>query len=148
MLTWTIQTIVISLVVIILIHNIYKYFKSNLTYPNVTDYIDRPSKKYNEILNTISEKNNNINYVNSSSSDMKEELKLFLNQQIKSSSDSTTNMGQNTMTGPGVTGPGVTGPGVTGPSLTGPGINITSTKDISNRDLLTTNSLACPYSKY
>ena len=80
MLSWTIQIAVISLVVIILIHNIYKYFKSNLTHPSITDYIDRPNEKYNEIWNTI--KNNppsNINYESSTSSNMKEELKSFLN---------------------------------------------------------------------
>lgn len=84
MLSWTIQTAAISLVIILLVHNIYKYFKSNLTHPSITDYIDRPNEKYNEIWNTI--KNNppsNINYESSTSSNMKEELKSFLNQQIK-----------------------------------------------------------------
>tara|TARA_Y100000992_G_scaffold302709_1_gene278673 strand:- start:5586 stop:5909 length:324 start_codon:yes stop_codon:yes gene_type:complete len=102
MLSWSIQIAVISLVVIILIHNIYKYFKSNLTHPSITDYIDRPNEKYNEILNTIKDKPPNINYESSTSSNMKEELKSFLNQQIKTSNEpiSSNLISSNTLDSP------------------------------------------------
>jgi len=92
MLTWTIQTAVISLVVIMILHNIYIYLKDNLTYPNVTDYVNRPNEKYNEIYNIISKTNSeNINYETSTASNMKEELKLFLNQQLNNNDNSIQN---------------------------------------------------------
>ena len=95
MLSWTIQSAVISLVGIMILHNIYTYLKDNLTYPNVTDYVNRPNEKYDEICKIISNSNSqNIDYETSTSSNMKEELKLFLNQQLNnnntpSSSDVT-----------------------------------------------------------
>ena len=53
--------------------------KDNLTTPSVTDYINRPNEKYEEICNIIS---NTQNVESSTSSNMKEELKLYLQQQI------------------------------------------------------------------
>jgi len=99
MLSWILQTTILSLVLIFLLHNIYIYFKSNLTYPNVKDLINRPSKKYDEIFDIIKNSNNdkvsnipdvNLNN-NTTSSNMKEELKLFLNQQIKNVEPSSIN---------------------------------------------------------
>ena len=84
MLSWAIQTTIISLVIIFLIHSIYHYFKETLTIPKVKDLVNKPNEKYEEIYKIINQKNNNgeINYAKSASSDMKEELKIFLNQQI------------------------------------------------------------------
>ena len=84
MLSWAIQTTIISLVIIFLIHSIYHYFKETLTIPKVKDLVNKPSEKYEEIYKIINQNNNNgeINYAKSASSDMKEELKIFLNQQI------------------------------------------------------------------
>ena len=79
MLTWTIKTAIISLVIIMILHNIYIYMKDNLTTPSVTDYINRPNEKYEEICNIIS---NTQNVESSTSSNMKEELKLYLQQQL------------------------------------------------------------------
>ena len=84
MLSWAIQTTIISLVIIFLIHSIYHYFKETLTIPKVKDLVNKPNEKYEEIYKIINQNNNNgeINYAKSASSDMKEELKIFLNQQI------------------------------------------------------------------
>ena len=84
MLSWAIQTTIISLVIIFLIHSIYHYFKETLTIPKVKDLVNKPNEKYEEIYKIINQKNNNgeINYAKSASRDMKEELKIFLNQQI------------------------------------------------------------------
>ena len=89
MLTWAIQTTIISLVIIFLIHSIYRYFKETLTIPKVKDLVNKPSEKYEEIYKIINQNNNNgeINYAKSASSDMKEELKIFLNQQINKPGD-------------------------------------------------------------
>lgn len=84
MLSWAIQTTIISLVIIFLIHSIYRYLKETLTIPKVKDLVNKPNEKYEEIYKIINQNNNNgeINYAKSASSDMKEELKIFLNQQI------------------------------------------------------------------
>jgi predicted site-specific integrase-resolvase len=84
MLSWAIQTTIISLVIIFLIHSIYHYFKETLTIPKVKDLVNKPNEKYEEIYKIINQNNNNgeINYAKSASSDMKEELKIFLNQQV------------------------------------------------------------------
>ena len=58
---------------------------TNLTIPKVKDLVNKPHEKYEEIYKIINQNANNgeINYAKSASSDMKEELKIFLNQQIK-----------------------------------------------------------------
>ena len=89
MLSWAIQTTIISLVIIFLIHSIYHYFKETLTIPKVKDLVNKPNEKYEEIYKIINQNNNSgeINYAKSASSDMKEELKIFLNQQINKPND-------------------------------------------------------------
>ena len=89
MLSWAIQTTIISLVIILLVHSIYGYFKETLTVPKVKDLVNKPNEKYEEIYKIINQNNNSgeINYAKSASSDMKEELKIFLNQQINKPND-------------------------------------------------------------
>ena len=85
MLSWIFQMSVISLILIILVHYLFTFFKTNLTIPKVKDLVNKPHEKYEEIYKIINQNANNgeINYAKSASSDMKEELKIFLNQQIK-----------------------------------------------------------------
>ena len=89
MLSWAIQTTIISLVIIFLVHSIYTYLKETLTVPKVKDLVNKPNEKYEEIYKIINQNNNSgeINYAKSASSDMKEELKIFLNQQINKPSE-------------------------------------------------------------
>ena len=53
---WVIQNIIISLVLIILIHYLYVFFKTNLTVPKIKDLVERPEKKYKEIYASLSSK--------------------------------------------------------------------------------------------
>ena len=53
MLYWTVQWIIISLVLIMLIHYLYSFFKNTLTVPKVRDLVNKPTERYNEILKTI-----------------------------------------------------------------------------------------------
>ena len=53
MLYWTVQWIIISLVLIMLIHYLYSFFKNTLTVPKVKDLVNKPTERYNEILETI-----------------------------------------------------------------------------------------------
>jgi hypothetical protein len=55
MLSWIVQQVIISLILIVLIHSIYKFLQVNLTTPKVRDLVTKPSKQYEEIYNTFKE---------------------------------------------------------------------------------------------
>ena len=77
MLYWVIKQTVISLVLIILLHYLYFFFKTNLTEPKIKDLVNKPLKQYIEIYNTIDGKNEkNSKPINTGK--MKEELKQYL----------------------------------------------------------------------
>ena len=83
MLYWTIQWIIISLILIILLHNLYTFLKNTLTFPKVKDLVTRPTQRYNELLSTI--KNDNADFkpttkLPGENEGMKNELKHFLNE--------------------------------------------------------------------
>jgi len=56
MIFWTIRWILISLVLIILVHYLYSFFKTTLTVPKVRDLVNKPIEKYNEMLNITPQK--------------------------------------------------------------------------------------------
>lgn len=84
MLSWIIQQVAISLVIIVLIHSIYNFLQLNLTTPKVRDLVNKPSKKYEEIYNTFkkTEKINIVNDKNDENSEnmMKSELQNYLKE--------------------------------------------------------------------
>ena len=47
------KTAVISLVLIILVHSLYIFLKTNLTIPKVKDLVNKPEMRYKEIYNTL-----------------------------------------------------------------------------------------------
>jgi len=53
MLGWIIQTSIFSIAIIFLVHHIIYFLKNSLTVPKVKDLVSSPSKKYQDILNTI-----------------------------------------------------------------------------------------------
>jgi len=103
MLYGTILWVIVSLVLIILIHNIYSFFKNTLTVPKVKDLVNRPTQRYNEILSTINNENaHNANASNTNSSltqnetkEMKDELKHFLDELKISGKNSGKNTEKN-----------------------------------------------------
>ena len=48
-----VQGIVISFILILIVHNLYIFFQNTLTIPKTKDLVNKPSKQYAEILNTI-----------------------------------------------------------------------------------------------
>jgi hypothetical protein len=102
-LKWTL----ISLILIVLVHYLYSFFKTTLTVPKIKDLVNRPAGAYKEIYETIEKvkvnereklKENNENNINSVSNsviknedNMKDELKSFLNS--LSSSDANKRNG-------------------------------------------------------
>lgn len=114
MLTWILQISIISIIFIFLVHHLLCFFKSTLTVPKMKDLVNSPVKKYQDIFDTITNSNTNINtqfnrnlYLpsestdtdytdinllptentnySSSNKDMKNELKSFLKKQLNSS---------------------------------------------------------------
>ena len=49
MLFWILRQIIISFLFIFTMHNIYNYFKTNLTVPKIKDLIKKPKQQYKDI---------------------------------------------------------------------------------------------------
>jgi|UniRef100_A0A6C0CLB7 type II secretory pathway component PulC len=80
MLPWIIQMSIISLILIILLHYLFTFFKTNLTIPKVKDLVNKPQKQYEKLFDTMNQNNIKQNPIKSNESDnMKNELKNYLN---------------------------------------------------------------------
>ena len=84
MLFWIIQTILLSIIFICLLHFLIEFYTSVLTIPKVKDLVNNPAKKYETIYNIVANKNSSD--YNPSKEDMKNELKNFLKNQMNVSS--------------------------------------------------------------
>lgn len=60
-------SIIISLIIIIILHNLFIFFKNNLTAPKIKDFVEKPSKDYEDIYKII---NNNENVDNNSTTNL------------------------------------------------------------------------------
>jgi hypothetical protein len=103
MLAWLIQISIISIIFIFLVHHLIGFFKTTLTVPKIKDLVNTPSQKYQNIFDTLSNKNNNsftdldllptdMSLVaapqdTSASSSMKNELKSFLKKQFSNTNN-------------------------------------------------------------
>lgn len=111
MLSLVLQTTIISIIFIFLVHHLFNFFKTTLTVPKIKDLVNTPTKKYEEIYNTISNSNSNSNSIdnidninnklnydisellpNQETKTMKSELKSFLKKQLHSNSKSNSNV--------------------------------------------------------
>jgi len=68
MLFWIIQTTIISVILIFLVHHLINFFKSTLTVPKFKDLVNAPTHKYENIFNIIKQNDHyaplNNSYVN------------------------------------------------------------------------------------
>lgn len=108
MLSWIIQISILSILFIFLVHHLLLFFKSTLTVPKIKDLVNSPTQKYQNIFDTLSNKNNSYSTidllpyyptseepdfltgnpdVNLEQKSMKDELKNFLKKQLKHDSD-------------------------------------------------------------
>ena len=88
MLGWIMKISIISIVIIILLHYLFIFFKTNLTSPQTKDLVSMPKEQYKEIFDSLSNNINNQNIENITTEtnikpninkdQMKEELKDFL----------------------------------------------------------------------
>jgi hypothetical protein len=118
MLFWTVQTIIISIIFIFLVHHLITYFKQILTVPRTKDLVNSPIQKYNDMFKIISSGDTSSSPINVSDylpkniedtllppqvpvvtnetkSSMKNELKSFLKKQLNSGTTNQT-LGNNT----------------------------------------------------
>ena len=73
MFLWIVKQVIISLIIIILVHYLYIFFKTNLTVPKIKDLVHRPEQKYAEIYKSPNPAPKHENKTN-----MKLELKNYL----------------------------------------------------------------------
>ena len=95
MVVWILFISFLSFVFIYVIHQIFLFFKSTLTTPKIKDFVYSPSKKYDEIFQTINCKKSNkihtddttmiqdLHVTTPPQSDMKNDLKTFLKNQLQ-----------------------------------------------------------------
>jgi len=80
------QYFIISFILILLIHYLYNFFKTNLTVPKVKDLIHKPKKRYEEIYESIETKQKDELDTES----MKNELKNYLSELNEKNKDDTS----------------------------------------------------------
>jgi len=101
MLIWIIQTSIISILLIFLVHHLFIYFKNTLTIPKVKNLVNY-NKKYNDLYNLFENSNNTIEINEKQYTEidllpksneynnkdiMKNELKNFLKSQLNNQND-------------------------------------------------------------
>lgn len=101
MLPWVIQMSVLSLILIILVHYLFTFFKTNLTIPKVKDLVNKPQKQYEALFDTMKESNIKQQPITTDTSEnMKDELKNYLkelsNKPMSSNNNNNMNMNMNT----------------------------------------------------
>lgn len=58
---WIIQSTIISIILIFLVHYLFIFFRDTLTVPKIKDLVNKPNKKYDEILSTVQTTKKKIN---------------------------------------------------------------------------------------
>ena len=96
MLPWIIQMSIISLILIILVHYLFTFFKTNLTIPKVKDLVNKPQEQYEKLFDTMNQNNIKQQSIAIPESDnMKDELKNYLKELSgKKSNEPKTNVNQ------------------------------------------------------
>ena len=81
MIPWIIQMSIISLILIILVHYLFTFFKTNLTIPKVKDLVNKPMRQYEILFDTMKETTiKPVAPTIDDTSNMKNELKNYLKE--------------------------------------------------------------------
>lgn len=67
-----------SLVIILVLHYLYIFFRQNLTTPKIQDLVNKPSEEYRKIYNTIKNEENTTSIETPNQEKMKDELKKYM----------------------------------------------------------------------
>lgn len=100
MLTWIIQSAIISIIFIFLVHYLIIFLKTTLTIPKIKDLVNSPNQKYQNIYDTISHNTSytNIDLLpkgdieNDPTVNMKNELKSFLKEKLNNENNAIENL--------------------------------------------------------
>lgn len=82
---------IISLIIILVLHNLFLFFKDNLTTPKIKDLVTKPSEEYKKIYSKL-----NTSGENSKNNDDKEKRKNELIKYMKSLSKNKNTQEKNT----------------------------------------------------
>jgi hypothetical protein len=99
MLSWAIQTAIMSITLVFLVHHLISFFTLTLTVPKIKDLVNTSTQKYEHMFNVISNSNSNSSSNSNTSREtmeytlldlipktedtsMKNELKSFLKKQL------------------------------------------------------------------
>ena len=96
MLIWSIQTTIISIILIFLVHHLITFFRNTLTVPKIKDLVNAPTQKYENMYQIISSHTppiiHSVDFTGEEESissnpkhdisSMKDELKSFLKKQF------------------------------------------------------------------
>ncbi len=93
MLLWSIKISIISLLFIVLIHNIITFLKSTLTVPKIKDLVNTSPIKYQKMFDTLNNKNP-IEEINTSCTSI-DQLPLMGNEPSNNFSDINMNINMN-----------------------------------------------------
>jgi len=81
MLFFIIKQTLISIILILVMHYIYDYFKKNLTIPKVKDLVNKPKEQYREIYESIKiNSKKEVVEKRENNDNMKSELKKYLKE--------------------------------------------------------------------
>ena len=85
MFLWTIKWVIISVVLILLIHNIYNFLKESLTIPKTRDLVSKIDSRYEDLNQNLNNKKQSETNDVTDTENMETELKQFLNDIDKES---------------------------------------------------------------
>lgn len=74
----------ISLIVILVLHYLYVFFRQNLTTPKIKDLVNKPNEEYKRIYSTIKNENTNVDMVDNNEVPNQDRMKDELKQYMKS----------------------------------------------------------------
>ena len=74
------QNTFLSIIFIVVVHSIYKFFKNNLTIPKTKDLVNKPSVQYEKIKNELNKFKNEDKLKKKNENEMKTELQNYLKE--------------------------------------------------------------------
>jgi hypothetical protein len=69
---------IISIIIIIILHYLFDFFKENLTTPKIKDLVTKPNEEYKKIYEKIKSKNSEDISDNGEKEEMKNKLKKYM----------------------------------------------------------------------
>ena len=81
---WIVQSTLISIILIFLVHYLFIFFRDTLTVPKIKDLVNKPNRKYDEILSTVQTTKKNTTQSDKKTSTITSETKATMKNQLHS----------------------------------------------------------------